>query len=82
MVKDWIALFFNVIALPVVVLVLKSWINGTNSKLDTVIEFQKQIAVSDAVQNEKIKNVEKKIESHDKRLNNHGRRLKKLESKK
>ena len=82
MIKDWISLLFNILALPVITILLRSWIVGTNTRLDKMIEYQKDIAISDAVQNEKIKDISKDISGHNRRLNNHGKRIKKLESKK
>ena len=81
MIKDWAALIFNILALPVVALLLRSWISGTNMRLDKMIEYQRDIAVSDAVQNEKIKDISKDITGQGRRLNNHGRRIKYLETK-
>lgn len=84
-VKEWVDTVVTLVALGTALWFFRSvfakWANGIYARLDELIQTTKEMAVSDAVQNERIENMKEKIDEkhsrHDERLNTHENRLNK-----
>jgi hypothetical protein len=82
-IKDWV----DTIVLGVVLglslwafkTIVSTWARGIYARLDKLIDIQKDMAISDATQNEKLNQVNGRLAAHDQKFNDHGRRIRNLE---